>query len=265
LRHEGGGRGSSRDPSTSQAAHTASRAPPVTSPPPTSCHRARSPHQPPPDPEGRRGKREQPRPNGLLSCPHTLHPPRRLRRPAATEGDRRADQPLQPEGETEEGGAAEANGGPPRLLSHPPRRHRHPTCSRRASAHRRPLLSSPAGSSLLALPGAASPLKRMSPNRIYRPATRSTPSDLRPAAQHEKTRPRTPARALHRKRRGEPRHHLPCSPLRLCRGASSGSGMAEGEGEAVAKGGSGSRLPCHLSDDAEGLSMGHIFIPCFMI
>jgi hypothetical protein len=118
LRHEeGGGRGSSRGPSASQAAHTASCAPPIAPPPPTSCHRARSPHQPPPDPEGRRGKREQPRPNGLPGCPHTLHPPRCLRCPAATEGDRRADQPLQPEGETEEGRAAEANGGPPRLLS----------------------------------------------------------------------------------------------------------------------------------------------------
>jgi hypothetical protein len=111
LRHEeGGGRGSSRGPS-------ASCAPPVAPPPPTSCHRARSPHQPPPDPEGRRGKREQPRPNSLPDCPHMLHPPRRLRHPAATEGDRRADQPLQPEGETKEGGAAKANGGPPRLLS----------------------------------------------------------------------------------------------------------------------------------------------------
>jgi hypothetical protein len=68
--------------------------------------------------------------NGLPGCPHTLHPPRRLHHPAATEGDRRADQPLQPEGETEEGGAAEANGGPPRLLSHPPCRHHHPTCRR---------------------------------------------------------------------------------------------------------------------------------------
>jgi hypothetical protein len=48
LRHkEGGGRGGSQGPSASQAAHTASRAPPVTPPPPTSCHRARSPHQPP--------------------------------------------------------------------------------------------------------------------------------------------------------------------------------------------------------------------------
>jgi hypothetical protein len=204
LRHEeGGGRGSSRGSS-------ASHAPLVVPPPPTSCHRARSPHQPPPDPEGRRGKREQPRPNGLPGCPHTLHPPRRLRRPAATEGDRRADQPLQPEGETEEGGAVEANGGPPRLLSHPPRRHRHPTCSRRASAHRRPLPSSPAaeppdpaslrrppaGSSLLALPGAASPPhgssppKRTSPNRIYRPAARPAPSDLCP------TRKNTPPNAV---------------------------------------------------------------------
>jgi hypothetical protein len=203
-RKEGGGRGSSRGPSASQASH----APPVTPPPPpTSCHRTRSPHQPPPDPEGRRGKREQSRPNGLLGCPHTLHPPRLLRRPAAIKCDRRADQPLQPKGETEEGGATEANGGPPRLLSHPPRRHRYPTCSRQASARRFSLPPSPAteppdpaslrrppaGSSLLVLPGAASPPKRTSPNRIYRPATRPAPSDLRPAAQHEKTRPRTPA------------------------------------------------------------------------
>jgi hypothetical protein len=114
LSHEeGGGRGSSRGPSASQAAHTASHAPPVAPPPPSSCHRARSPHQPPPDPEGRRGKREQPWPNGLPGCPHTLHPPRRLHRPAATEDDRCVDQPLQPEGETEEGEQPRPTGGLP--------------------------------------------------------------------------------------------------------------------------------------------------------
>jgi hypothetical protein len=231
-REEGGGRGSSRGPSASQAAHVASHAPPVAPPPPTRCHRVRSSHQPPLDLEGRQGKREQPRPNGLLGCPHTLHPPRRLHHPAATEGDRRADQPLQPKGETEEGGAVEAHRGPPRLLSHLPRHHRHPTCSRQASARKCPPLPSlaakpsdpaslrrpPAGSSLLTLPGAASPPrhtsppKRTSPNRIYRPAARPTSSDLRPAAQHKKTCPRTLARVPHHKRRGEPHHHLPCSP-----------------------------------------------------
>jgi hypothetical protein len=118
----------------------------------------------------------------------------------------------------------------------------------------------PAGSSLLALPGAASPPKRTSPNRVYRPAARPALSNLRPTAQHEKTRPRTPAREPHRKRRGEPRRHLPCSPFGLCRGASSGGGAAEGEGEAVAEGGSGSRLPCRLLDDAGG-ALFTILIP----
>jgi hypothetical protein len=136
-------------------------------------------------------------------------------------------------------------------------------CSRRASVHRLPLPSSPAaepldpaslchppaGSSLV-LPGAtspprdASPPKRTDSNRIYRPAARPAPSDLRPAAQHKKTRPERRRESRTARGEGSLTATFLARALGLCRGASSGGGTAEGEG------GSRSRLPCRLSHDA---------------
>jgi hypothetical protein len=148
--------------------------PPVAPPTPTSCHQTRPSHQPPSDPKGRRGKREPPRPNGLPHCPHTLHPPHHLRHPATTERDRRADQLLQPEGEIEKGGAAEAKRGASKLPSHLSCHLHHPICSRRPECAQTPIVAKssrsvallpdpgslhrpPTGSGLLTLSGVASP------------------------------------------------------------------------------------------------------------
>jgi hypothetical protein len=143
------------------------------------------------------------RPNGLPGCPHTLHPPRRLHHPAD-------DQPLQPEGG--DGGRGSSRGQTGGLLGYHPTHHAAsttPCAATGPSARRRPpppnvaavspdsasLCRPPAGSGLLALPGAASPpciispSMGTSPNQIYRPATRLALSDLYPAAQHEKNSP----------------------------------------------------------------------------
>jgi hypothetical protein len=168
----------------------ASQAPPVVPPPPTSYHRVRPSHRPPPDPEGKWGKREYSRSNGLPGCPHTLHPPRRLRHLASTERNHHADQPLQLKGGDRGRGSSRGQTGD--LLGCHPTHHAAsatPCIAAGPSARRHPpplnLVAVPpnpaslghplAGSGLLVLPGSASPpcvdtlLMGMSPNRICRP------------------------------------------------------------------------------------------------